>query len=215
MTRGDGVTRSLPLPVLTRSKHAALQSFLSLSEGKLQLVADHAAAAVRELGMEKLSRRRSKHVRWHTSTTRREWTHARRPVLRMIEDVIKLRPQLNRLCFPNMNSLQQVKVPVILSRRPQRIASEITPPPGARQQSNVLRARRIDTCTRRIRIRVEGSANRNTTGIGCGRCNRRYCTNSWLTIRIEVRSIEVSTNRIGVLSIHDRERHSGFKRRHT
>src|ERR1051325_1956462 len=83
-------------------------------ERKLQLVTNHAAAAVRELRMQELSRCRSKHVRRHPGTPRREWTHARRPVLRMIEDVIKLRPQLNKTCFTNMNSLQQVKVPVVL-----------------------------------------------------------------------------------------------------
>src|SRR6185369_5353054 len=128
-----------------RPSVAARCSIHTLSEGKLQLVTNHAAATVRELRMEELAPRRVKHARRHSCTPRREWTHARRPVLRMIEDVIKLRPQLNRTCFTNMNSLQQVEIPVILTRRPQRIAPETTPPPGARQQSDVLRVRRINT----------------------------------------------------------------------
>src|SRR5678815_4531744 len=116
----------------------------------------------------------------------------------MIEDVIKLRPQLNETRFTNMDSLQHVKVPVVLPRSPQRIAPEVTAPPGARQQSNVLRVRGIDTGTTRVRIRVERRANRNTTGINRGRRDRRHRPNSFLTIRIEVRSIEVPTDRIRI-----------------
>src|SRR5688572_19993422 len=133
----------------------------------------------------------------------------------MIEHVIELRPQFEELCFPNVNSLQEVTVPVILTRSPQRIAAESTAPSAAREQSDVLRVRGIDTCAPSIRIRVEGRANRHATWIDRRRSDCRHGTNSSLTIRVEVRSSEIANARVCNLATRDCERHTGFKRRYT
>src|SRR6185503_13528911 len=120
----------------------------------------------------------------------------------MIEDVVELSPQFEELRFANINSLQNINVPVILTRRSQRIAAEITAPSGARQQSDVLRIRRIDARTAGIRISVEDRANRYATRIDSSCRDCRYSTNSRLTIRIEVRTIEIAADRIGILTIY-------------
>jgi hypothetical protein len=151
----------------------------------------------------------------YAAASGRERTHAGGPVLRMIEDVIKLRPQFEELCFTDINSFHNVKVPVVLTGSPQRIAAEIATPSGACQQSNVLCVRRINTRIRGIRIGVKSCANRHATWIDCGRSNCGYRPNSGLTVRVEIRTIEVATNRIGILAIHDCERHSGFECRST
>ena len=64
----------------------------------------------------------------------------------MIEDVIKLRPQFEELRFADVDSLENVNVPIVLTGSPQSIAAESSAPAAARQQSNVLRVCRIDTC---------------------------------------------------------------------
>src|SRR6185503_14735813 len=185
-----------------------------ISERELQLIANHASTTFRKLRMEELTVCRSENVRRHACAQWCERTHTGSAVLRMVENVVELRPHFDELRFINPDPLQQIHVPVVLTRSAQRIATERTTPSGAREQSDVLRVRGIDTSTAGIRIRVEGRASCRAAYVHRGCCNCRYRTNSRLTRWIEVRSVEVSSDRVGILSIDNGERHSGFKGRH-
>src|SRR6185503_10109566 len=117
--------------------------------------------------MEELTGGGSENVRRHARRQRCEWAYALRSVLRMVEEVVELRPQFEELSFANVHSFQHVEVPVVLTRSAQRVAAKRTAPTSARKQSDVLRVRRIDTSAARVRIGVERRTNRHATWIGC------------------------------------------------
>jgi hypothetical protein len=61
------------------------------------------------------------------------------PYWGVIENVVELCPQFEEASFTHINPLQKVHIPIVLTTRPQGIASKTTSPSGARQQSNVAR----------------------------------------------------------------------------